>query len=142
MENGKKIGAKMKKLTVAGKEVSVHVHPRTVMMGDKEQVVHKTRITTPESLTTVEEVIGRNNMVHRDMASYSRRETDAEAVQAVLDGSGDAALVSALPEQHLGEESPLVLLATIDSAGTLPPSTFHLIGRKEIPLVTTEHPTV
>ena len=140
MENEVKGKPLRKSLNVSGQEIHVMVNPRNVMIGDKVTEIHQPRITTVEPIATVENLIGRENMRHRNVAVYSRRDTEDEAVQAVLEGKGDVALVSALPEEHLTEESSIMVLATIDATGALPNSTLHLIGRKEV-LPTSANPT-
>lgn len=132
MENEKKGKPQRKLLTVGGQEIAVMVNPRYVMLGDKETQIHQPRITTAEPIDAVENLLGRENMRHRNVAVYSRRDTEDEAVQAVIEGRGDVALVSTLPEAHLTEESSIMVLATIDETGSLPNGTLHLIGRKEV----------
>lgn len=132
MEKEKKYKAQRKQITIGGQEVSILVEPRVVRFGDTDKVIHKPRITTTHSLGIVEGLVGEYKMRHQDVATYSPRDTEEEAVQAVLDGRGDVAIVNTLPEHHLGEESTLMVLATIDQTGSLPNSTLHLIGRREI----------
>lgn len=140
MENEKKGKPQRKLLTVGGQEISVMVNPRDIMLGDKTTEIHQPRITTVEPISVVENLLGAENMRHRNVAAYSRRDTEDEAVQAVIEGKGDLALVSELHEEHLSEESSIMVLATIDDTGLLPNSALHLIGRKEA-LPTSANPT-
>lgn len=131
MNNEKDLEQVRKNLTVGGHEISILVQPRAVSFGDSEQVVQKPRITTTLPLGDVEELVGRDKMRYQNAAIYSPRDTEEEAITAVIEKRGDMAIVNSVPEQHIGENSPLMVLATLTNTGFVSDGAIHIIGRRE-----------